>query len=431
MRVRNHIVALANFDDLRMFAEISEGIPLIVESAEELGEAGRELFEAGQFRASTIMKGLAEEEAAKVLILLDSVRCPPDPKLKKKCLTGFYQHLAKRIYSAVHSLPNILSFGELSEFVEQECETFYLDGPRDVDWIFTNTIATGRENTMYVDYVRDITEPKGRYSWSVPQIIPPLVGSHQHPPVVRLSRALCDAGASSAAGLSCIAGLWRGFSPESGTSRSDLRCKIERTLERLDKEHIGSTNQLAASLIVSEWSFPLWPLTLVQSTSRGGSLAELQAKRKSAIERIEKIEARKEPRPAITRVKVEAMSKAYDAWRMDVAERVAKRDKIAGGKLKSKSLAELGAERDLPSYVRMKEMFVELSDQERTALLALAWFTRDAIANWPKAYANATANYPTLDQAYQLRLGRNWLMGLNRWQNPPSKFEAGRWHSII
>ena len=431
MRVKNHVVDLANFADQRMFAEMSEGIPLIVESAEELDEAARRLFETGEFRASTIMKGLAEEEAAKVLILLDSVRCPPDPKSKKKCLTGFYQHQAKRIYSAVHSLPNILSFGELSEFVEHECETFYLDGPRGVDWIFTNAITTERENKMYVDYVRDITEPKGKYSWSVPQVLPPLVGSYRHPTVVRLSRAICDAGAGSAPGLACIAGLWRGFRPERGTSRAELRCEIKRTLERLNSEHLGVINQVAASLILSEWSFPLWPLDLVNSTSLGGSLEELRAKRRRAIERIEKIESRKEPRPAITRVKVEAMSYAHDAWRKEVAERAATSDSSAGGKLKPRSLADLGAERDLPSYMRMKEMFLDLSDQERTALLALAWFTREEVADWPRAYANATDSYPTLDQVYQLGLGRNWLVGLIRWENPPSKFEPGRWHSII
>lgn len=44
MEVRNHVVDLANFADERMFAEMSEGIPLIVKSAEELDEAGRQLF---------------------------------------------------------------------------------------------------------------------------------------------------------------------------------------------------------------------------------------------------------------------------------------------------------------------------------------------------------------------------------------------------
>ena len=85
----------------------------------------------------------------------------------------------------------------------------------------------------------------------------------------------------------------------------------------------------------------------------------------------------------------------------------------------------------MPSYVRMREMFVELSDPERTALLALAWFTGDVIADWPRVYADAIDRCATLDQMYQLGLGRDWLAGLNRWEEPPSKFEPGRWHGIV
>ena len=431
VKVRNHVVDLANFADERMFAEMSEGIPLIVKSAEELDEAGRQLFVAGEFRASEIVKGLAEEEAAKVLILLDSVRCPPDSRSKANSLRGFYRHLAKRVYAAVNSLPNILSFRELSEFVAHECKTLYLDGPSGVDWIFTNAITTRRENKMYVDYVRDITDRKGDYSWSVPQVLPPVVGSYRHPPVVRLSRALCDAGANSVPGLACIAGLWRGFHPESGTSRAELQCVIERTLERLGKVHVGTISPVAESLILSEWSFPLWPLELVESDSGGSSLEELQAKRRNAIERIEKTEARRDPQPAITRRQVEAMSNAYDAWRKEVAEQAATRGSRPKGQPRRRSLADLAAETDLPSYVRMQEMFVELSDPERTALLALAWFTRDVLADWPRVYAEAIDRYATLDQMYQLGLGRDWLAGLNRWEEPPSKFEPGRWHGIV
>ena len=430
--MRGHVVDLANFADAQMFAEISQGIPLIVESAEELDEAGRQLFVAGEFRASEIVKGHAAEEAAKVLILLDSVRCPPDSRSKARSLRGFYRHLAKRVYAAVNSLPNILSFRELSEFVAHECKTVYLDGPSGVDWIFTNAITTKRENEMYVDYVRDITERKGDYNWNVPQVLPPVVGSYRHPPVVLLSRALCDAGANSVPGLACIAGLWRGFHPESGTSRTELRCVIKRMLECLDEVHVGTTSSpVAESLILSEWSFPLWPLKLVESDSGGNSLEELRAKRRNAIERIEETEARRDPRPAITRHQVEAMSSAYDAWCKEAAEQAATRDSRPYRMPRPGSLADLAAETDLPSYVRMQEMFGELSDSERTALLALAWFTRDVIADWPKVYAKATESYGTLDELYQLGLGRDWLEGLNRWEEPPSKFEPGRWHGIV
>ena len=120
VRIRDHVVDIANFAEPRMFAEISAGIPHIVESAEELQGASEQLFAAKEFRASDIVKGHAEEEAAKVLILLDSVRCPRKAKAKAKVLRGFYSHFVKRIYAKANSLPNILSFGEMADFVDDE-----------------------------------------------------------------------------------------------------------------------------------------------------------------------------------------------------------------------------------------------------------------------------------------------------------------------
>ena len=197
MRTRDDVLDMASFSDVRLFAEVAKGIPNIVESAEELDRASQQLFAAQEFRASDIVKGLAEEEAAKVLILLDAVRSPTNSKSKAKILKGFYSHLAKRIYAEANSLPNVWSFGELADFVEHERQPFYLDGPSGVDWIFPNAITADREQKMYVDYVRDITERRGDYSWYTPPVLPVVFESYRHPVVVGLSRALCDAGANS------------------------------------------------------------------------------------------------------------------------------------------------------------------------------------------------------------------------------------------
>jgi hypothetical protein len=48
-----------------------------------------------------VLKGFAEEEAAKILILVDAVRCPPkliSSKLKR-IVGWFYDHLARLIYA--------------------------------------------------------------------------------------------------------------------------------------------------------------------------------------------------------------------------------------------------------------------------------------------------------------------------------------------
>ena len=300
MRTRDHVVDMANFSDERLFAEISKGIPHIVESAEELDGASQQLFAAQEFRASDVVKGLAEEEAAKVLILLDAVRSPLKSKSKAKILRGFYSHLAKRIYAEANSLPNVWSFGELADLVEHQRQPFYLDGPRGVDWIFPNAITADREQKMYVDYVRDITETKGDYSWYAPVFLPPVFESYRHPPVVGLSRALCDAGARSPDGLACVAEMWRGFRPVRDTSRTELRRLIERTLKRLGDQDNGAISPSPESLILSEWSFPLWPLTLTEKPRAQETLAELRARRERTIEWIQKTEARRDPRPAIS-----------------------------------------------------------------------------------------------------------------------------------
>ena len=427
VRTRDHVVDIAGFAEPRQFAEISEGIPHIVESAAELEGASEQLFAAKDFRASDIVKGHAEEEAAKVLILLDSVRCPRKAKVKAKVLKGFYTHFVKRIYAKANSLPNILSFGEMADFVEDKRRPFYLDGPSGVDWIFPNAITADREQKMYVDYVRDITEPRGDYSWYAPMVPPVAFGSYRAPRVVSLSRALCDAGVSSADGLACVGEIWREFQPDRGTSRAELRELIQGTLIRLDEVGSGSIGREAESLILSEWSFPLWLLDLTVRPSPDGSLEELRRRRQRTIEWIEATESRRDPPPAINRDKVAALSGAYRAWRKEVEERLAGRDSSTGRKPRVRTLSDIGADRNLASYGRMKEMFTELSDSERTALLALAWFTRDVVADWPRVHGEAIASYPTLDEVYQLGLGRDWMAGFARWEQGPEKFAPGRW----
>jgi hypothetical protein len=53
---------------------IAEGLPLILDSARGLWNASRQLKDAP--REATVLEGLAEQEAAKILILMDVVRCP-------------------------------------------------------------------------------------------------------------------------------------------------------------------------------------------------------------------------------------------------------------------------------------------------------------------------------------------------------------------
>ena len=77
--MRPAVIDLAKFSDDRLFKEISEGITHIVENAVSLDDTARRLCQAQEYRAAEILRGFAEEEAAKVLILIDAVRCPSGP----------------------------------------------------------------------------------------------------------------------------------------------------------------------------------------------------------------------------------------------------------------------------------------------------------------------------------------------------------------
>ena len=148
-------------------------MPLIVDNAVSLDETAHRLYREKESRASEIMQGFAEEEAAKFLILIDFVRCPRDSDRRAQVLKRFYDHVEKRVYAMTCSYPRIASFRELSELVDSECRSYYLDGPNWVDWISPNSISANREQALYVDYVRDITDAVGEYHWTTPPVHSP------------------------------------------------------------------------------------------------------------------------------------------------------------------------------------------------------------------------------------------------------------------
>lgn len=419
------ITDLANYSDERAFATIAEGLPLIANSAEKLDTAANQLFDCQEYRGSEILGRLAEEEASKILILLDFVRCPCSPDRRSKSLKHFYNHTAKLIYSMTCSFSNPLSYGKLVELIELERQPYYLDGPRLVDWIFPNSISSTREGSMYVDYVRDVTDPAGDYFWTDPINSGHGLFPYRRPDSVQLCTALCEMGFATSDGLGITADIWRSFEPIQTTSRAELRELIEQTLEGLVGIGLASADNPAGQLIWSNWTFPLWGLELSESKDSKSSLSDLRDRRNRAIEQIQNKEARRDPALTIGRTKVEELSKAYAAWFNEAEMSEASKDAGQERGLQVRNLSEFERRYKLSSYRNMQMMFGDLSLLERTELLALAWFVRDDVADWPDVYKRAKKMVDSLDQHYQLRLGKDWLAGLVRWEQKPRKFNAG------
>ena len=314
--MRSAVIDLAKFSDDRLFEEISEGISYIVENAVSLDDTARRLCQAQEYRAAEIFSGFAEEEAAKVLVFIDAVRCPSDRPEKAETLKCFYNHIAKRIYATMCSWRGCrVNFGEVRQTVERECRSFYLDGPNDVDWIFPNSIKTKREQAMYVDYVQDISEENGAYFWNNPHPSDLYPRTYNTPASVSVACAICQIGGNTPKGLAIIADIWRAFEPTPETSSEDLtRLKVS-TMERLIEEGLCSPTDPSIQRVIADWSYPLWPLKMLARLRKEGEILEdLRRVRMDHIRWVQETEAKKDPPPVISRDKVEALDNAYRQW---------------------------------------------------------------------------------------------------------------------
>ena len=210
------------------------------------------------------------------------------------------------------------------------------------------------------------------------------------------------------------------------TDRRELRHLILKTLDRLALRS-RPVEEDTARFIISHWPFPLWPLTIKEPRPDDGDLDSLREERKLTVEWIESTEAKRDPPPAISRAMIEDISEAYSAWENDVeAQHAARGGGAGGGGLRIRSFADAAGDLELASYAHVKAKLAALSDEERAALVALGWFAREQIADWPRTYERAIEMTPTLDEVYQIGLGSYWLAGLDRWESKPAPFSAGQ-----
>ena len=425
--MKRGVKQLANFKDDRLFNEVSEGIKLIVQNAISLDNAAKSLHREKQFRISNIIRGFSEEEAAKVLILIDLVRCPSKQQQRVKVANRFYNHLIKRIYASTCSYPRIVSFGELIQLIEMIGRRYCLDGPNNVDWIFRNSIIAEREEALYVDYVQDITEVQGDFFWSEPFQASLEMSNYETSACVKLSYFLSEAGACSPEGLAAIADLWRSFEPAPETDRTEIWNLIQITLEQLSKLGAGKESEAYASFIARHWSFPLWSLKIEDICAEPKKLEELREERAQIINWIDSANAKREPPPKISRSKVEVLGNAYMGWRKEVDAQDVDLKGRRKGSIRFRSSSEFAKDYELPSFRYVKKMFRALTKEEQAALLALGWYGNErGAADWPRIYERAINSVATADEAYQIHYGHRWLDGQIRWESTPKPFKPGQ-----
>ena len=263
--MQSAIKELAAMEESELFAQIAEGAPLIVENAARLSAAAGCLSVGNHGGVAATLDIVAGEEAAKILVLLDVVRCPCDQAVRKKVLSRFNDHLAKGIYAkACAWLP--VTFDDLKNYVQSERASHYLDGPHDFDWIMKNEVLAERERHLYVDFVRyfEAGAQACKKEWSAPYSADHLSGIPYHPPgVLAVVAALHRAGATTRAGLDVIASAWREFEPNANTRHGDILGKNMFTLKMLESiGAVGGIRPNDATKVVQGWPWPLWSLDL-------------------------------------------------------------------------------------------------------------------------------------------------------------------------
>lgn len=259
------IIDLVNLSDKDFLVEISEGLTLVHANVRRLSESARDLDKPGHHSVARILLHMAEEEAAKYLILLDAVRCPRKPMERiREHLRRFYDHLAKGIYAeSCHWRAG--RYGEFVSYTESHRQEYFLDGPNDVDWIFSNDITTRREDAIYVNYV----DTDDRLQWIGPRSDKELDAGWGLPPsaVIELVEALHAAGCDQCKALKLIAKHWRQHEMRDDLNWQELQKLNKETLDLMAANNLlTSTEPTVVSTIVNRWTFPLYAadLTLIK-----------------------------------------------------------------------------------------------------------------------------------------------------------------------
>ena len=155
---------LCNMTAAERLSFLSNGLPIILSSAQSLWRGSREIEEKMP-REAAALRILAEEEAAKALVLMDAVRCPPSLIASRigKIVRWFYDHLARLLYAEA-TWWEPAHMAELREIVDRERKAHYLDGHFG-EYIMPNSWLYRRECLLYADIeAREDEEP----SWSDP-----------------------------------------------------------------------------------------------------------------------------------------------------------------------------------------------------------------------------------------------------------------------
>lgn len=240
-------------------AFLAEGLPIILDSAHGLWVASQQL--STMPREADVLENHAEEEAAKVLILMDMVRCP-----KKLCaskmgvmVNWFYDHLARLIYANATSW-RPMHVTQLQEYVDSSRQAHYLEGEFG-EYILPNSELSSRESKLYADIV---AYEDGQPMWSSPK------GFDFDrsflaftPPALALAKSFAALGIFRAEGLRATSEIWNAVEFKDTQGFDETRRLIsEQLVRRLIDERLPTeaAEDRDVSCLYESWQMPMYNL---------------------------------------------------------------------------------------------------------------------------------------------------------------------------
>lgn len=233
---------------------LAEGLPIILESARGFWKASQQLGELP--READVLENHAEEEAAKILILMDMVRCPRKLGASKMgdMVKWFYDHLARLIYANATSWKP-MHVTQLREYVDNTRKAHFLDGPYG-EYIVPNSEISNRESTLYADI--EAYEDK-KPMWSAPKGFARSFPSFT-PPSLALAEAFSALGIFRAEGLRATAEIWDALEFKDTQNLQDLSRLTQSLVAFIIDTKLASemAEQSHVDRIYNSWQFPMY-----------------------------------------------------------------------------------------------------------------------------------------------------------------------------
>ena len=240
---------------------VSEGLPIILNSAQGFWKASQQLDTLP--REAKVLESFAVEEAAKILILMDAVRCPP--KLVSSRLNviigWFYDHLARLIYAEAASWKP-MHLAQLREYVDRERRGHYIEGYAG-EYIMPNWAVYSRESGLYADVE---ASQDGELRWSSPrQPYEPVdfrLSRSYKPAALRVAEAMWELGLFTFAGLKATSDIWGALEYRDKEDHHEGGQLTEALLRRLHAEGLiaDAAQDEHVRALYGDWQIPMYNL---------------------------------------------------------------------------------------------------------------------------------------------------------------------------